>query len=88
LEELERQRREEEERRRDLERQAQMWIVAIELRKYIDAVEKKGCDRKISGDQKKQLNKWLVWANQHANRIDPLKGRLPFEDPNNSEAPI
>jgi len=30
----------------------------------------------------RQLEGWLKWANDHADRIDPLKNRLPLESEN------
>jgi len=73
-EELERQRREEEERRRDLENQAGSWIKAQQLRAYIDEIERSANGKKAPFEKKERLEKWLAWARQHANRIDPLRG--------------
>jgi len=72
-EELGRQRREEEERRQGLENQAEKWAKAIQLRAYIDAVEKETRNKNLNSEQFEQINKWLFWDRQHANRIDPLR---------------
>jgi hypothetical protein len=55
-EELERQRLAEEARRQDLETQAAMWAKAAQLRAYIDAVEKEARNKKLSNEQKEQIN--------------------------------
>jgi hypothetical protein len=78
-EELERQRLAEEERLRNLETQAELWAKSEQLRAYIRAVEKAASTRPLSNDLKAELDKWVSWAREHADRLDPLKRRLPFD---------
>jgi len=78
-EELERLRQAEEDRRRDLENKAELWAKANQLRAYIREVEKAASARPLSQDFLEKLKKWLSWATQHADRLDPLESRLPFE---------
>ncbi len=58
-----------------LEKQAKDWNFTMQLQSYILAVEEK------AKAQNKNIPidtlKWLEWANQHLNRINPLKGSLP-----------
>jgi len=81
---LERQRQIELERRKDIERQAEMWLKSKQLREYIEAVEEKA-GRKVLLENEQQLEKWLTWAKDHADRIDPLKGPLPCAEKSPSE---
>jgi len=75
-----RRREEEMKRRQDLENQADMWAKSIQLREYIDAVEIANSNKPLSEESREQLVKWLSWAREHADRIDPLKTHAPFED--------
>jgi len=58
-----------------LEKQTKDWNFTIQLQSYISAVEKK------AKAQNKNIPidtlKWLEWANQHLDKINPLKGALP-----------
>jgi hypothetical protein len=72
----------EEGRKHDLEEQADRWLKSKQLREYIGAVEKAVSKRGVSEDIKGQFEKWIVWANNHADRIDPLQNGLPFESEN------
>jgi hypothetical protein len=86
--ELERQRRAEQERlrqielqRRDeLEKQAENWIKSRHLRDYIQAVEAAAAQKGISGMSHEGFAFWIRWARGHADRLDPLSRGLPFED--------
>lgn len=85
--EEERRKKEEEQERirleemkiRDLEAQAISWTKSIQLRNYIQAVENKFSKQQLSKNLKVQLDQWLIWANQHADKLDPLNGNSPFE---------
>lgn len=67
----------EEKRRKDLENQAANWIKAQQLREYIFAVEKRAEFNIANGHHVIGLEKWITWARQHADRIDPLSSGLP-----------
>lgn len=79
-EEREQQRRAEEERLRNLELQAQQWTKSQQLRAYIQEVAKLASLRPQSDVFQPDLDRWLSWAKEHAGRLDPLTGGLPFED--------
>ena len=78
--ELERLRQIEEERRRDLEVQAGRWSKSKQLREYIGAVEKAVAKQGVPEDVKGQFEKWIVWANRHADRIDPILNGFPLQN--------
>ncbi len=58
-----------------LEKQAKDWHFTMQLQSYISDVEAKAKvqNRNIPID----TLKWLKWAKQHLNKINPLKGSLP-----------
>lgn len=70
LEEIERERATEQNRRKNLISQAEMWNRATLLRAFINACES---EIKSLGHETSDVIKWLEWARAHANRIDPLK---------------
>jgi hypothetical protein len=80
LAEEKRRRKEEEERLLALEKQAEQWAKSQQLREYIQAVQRTASAQKCSNDFQKQIERWLSWAREHADRIDPLKKGLPFKD--------
>jgi hypothetical protein len=77
--EMERLRQIEEERLRDLENQAALWFKSNQLRDYISAVETAALERGFSIEDE-PVNRWLKWAKNHADRLDPLSNNLPFEN--------
>ena len=77
-EKLERQRLAEEKRIQDLEDQALRWERSKRLRAYIAEVKTVALTRGDDGDSRKKLDQWVVWASQHADRLDPLTHGLPF----------
>jgi hypothetical protein len=80
LEQLERQRLAEEKRLQDLMEQARLWAKSQELRAYIKAVEKAAKDKNYLTGSEEQLKRWLTWAKEQADQLDPLQRGLPFED--------
>jgi len=58
-----------------LENQTKDWNFTMQLQSYIVAVE----DKAKAQNKNIPINtqKWLKWANQHLNNINPLKGALP-----------
>lgn len=65
-------RREEEERRLVLERQAESWTKSQRLRAFVDEVERRAKEKGVSIAPDSELGGWIVWARQHADRLDPL----------------
>ena len=63
----------------DLENQSQLWIKSKQLRAYIQEVENAAKNRLSSENLNERLNKWLSWAKEHANQLDPLQRGLPFK---------
>jgi len=71
--EIENQKQLEIERLKILEQQAEQWSNSQKLRDFICAVKDEFCGKTISSESREKLGKWLSWAEQHADRIDPLK---------------
>lgn len=77
--ELERLKKIEEQRLRELENQADLWDQSKRLRAYIQAVEDASIGREFTEKSKTNFIKWIKWAKAHASRLDPLSEGLPFE---------
>lgn len=74
------QRRELEARRREaLENLSSQWNRANELRLFLDACEKSMVERGVSLDADSSESRWLEWAHEHANRLDPCQSGKFFE---------
>jgi hypothetical protein len=71
--ELERQRREEAARRQTLEDQVNCWVMSRNLRTFLDAVEDEARNRGVSASPDTDFGRWLAWARQHADRLDPVQ---------------
>lgn len=71
--EAEARRQEEEARRQELQRQVQQWAKSQQVRAYLDAVELAVIERGVSITPGSDLHRWLGWARQYADRLDPLK---------------
>jgi hypothetical protein len=72
--ELERLQRAEEARRQDLEQQAARWVKSQNLDAYLRAVEQEALRREVAITRDAPLGRWLAWARQHADRLDPGGG--------------
>jgi len=77
--EIERLRQIEEERRRKLEKQAENLAKSLQVKKLIEATIAAASKEGISADSRPEYRKWLKWATAHADRLNPLTDRLPFE---------
>lgn len=75
--ELERLRREEEARRQDLEQQVARWVKSQNLRAYLKALEQEATRREIAVAPDSPLGRWIAWAREHADRLDPLLAGFP-----------
>jgi hypothetical protein len=82
-EEQERLRREQVERERaerarveKLLAEAEAWRRANDLRAYIAAVEEQASDREPPTDASPELARWLTWARELADRLDPVSSTL------------
>lgn len=69
----------EQQRRQDLEDQALLWNKSQLVRNFISAVEERYIESHADKEIQGQIKQWLIWARQHANRLDPLKNGLLFE---------
>lgn len=79
-EEEERWRREIERKRlQELEDQAVLWAKSQQLRDFIRAVQEEASKRPYSKDLQEKLMEWVSWAQRHADRLDPIAPKLPFE---------
>ena len=74
---LEQLRREEGARRLQLERQVERWVRSRNLRAYLDAVEQTDMPQGLVITPDSQLTRWLTWAREYADILDPLKGSFP-----------
>jgi len=77
--ELERLRQIELEKRSMLERQAQRWEQSQQIRAFIEAVREKAMQIEQMGPDSGQLENWIEWASEHADRLDPLLTGNLFE---------
>jgi hypothetical protein len=70
---------EEEARRQELHRQADRWTLSRRIRRYLRAREDAAAKLGRVSDSKFQ--RWLEWASQYADVLDPLAGSLPSDTP-------
>lgn len=70
--ELARLRREEEERVQALEKEASAWNKSQQIRAYLKAVREVALQKNGEIEPGSELDKWLTWASQQADRLDPL----------------
>jgi hypothetical protein len=75
--ELERQRREEAARRQALEDHVNRWVMSKNLRAYLQAMEQEATRRNVAFSPDTPLGRWLTWAREHADCLDPLTAGLP-----------
>src|SRR3989304_369350 len=76
-EERDRRRREEETQIQNLIVSAANWQKCKQLREYINAVKEDGIRKNGCIEPGSELDKWLTWANQQAERFDPLLESRP-----------
>jgi len=74
---VEQHRRNEEERRLDLERKAEIWARKRLLRNYIEAVESSARQKGLRLEPGTDLQQWLEWARRQADDTDLLSPRSP-----------
>ncbi len=72
-EEQERIRREEAARLQALEQEVADWQRAARIRAYVEAVRQTAVQSKDAIEAGSELDRWLAWALQQADRIDPLQ---------------
>lgn len=66
-------RQEELARRQALEQEATNWAKAQQLRAYLEALKDRLITKHGEIESGSQADRWLTWAHQHANRLDPLR---------------
>lgn len=71
--EIARRRQEEEEKTRDLLKKAEDWNKTQQIRAYIQAVRIEAIQKYGRIDSESELDKWLTWAEQQADKFDPVK---------------
>lgn len=76
-EERDRRRREEEARLKNLIDNASNWQKSKQLREYIHAVREEAIQKNGGIEPGSELDSWLTWANQQADRFDPLVENPP-----------
>ncbi len=50
------------------------------MRRYLDAIKAEAANRMGTIDKGSEIGKWLVWAEDHVESMNPLKGNLPIYD--------
>ncbi len=70
-------RREEENRVKKLEEQASWWIRARNIREFVSAYKEMVAKKKGAIEPGSESEKWIVWANNQADRFDPLAASPP-----------
>ncbi len=76
-EKIARLRREEEERVQALMQNAANWQKSKQVREYIEAVKKEAIRENGEIVQGSEMDRWLKWANDQADRLDPLTESPP-----------
>jgi hypothetical protein len=72
--EIQRRKRDEQERYEQLLKQVNAWTLSNQIRAFIGAVAASAVREGGSTDPGSDLDKWIQWANQQADRIDPIHG--------------
>ena len=75
--EIRRRHEEEQEKVRKLEEETDAWMKAERIRAYAAAVEASAVAKKGSIDADSETAKWLKWARDQADRLDPLREGPP-----------
>lgn len=77
-EEAERRRKEEEARIQTLIKEAEAWEKSRQIRAYIKAVKERAIEKYGQIASGSKIEQWLTWAEQQADRFDPLSGIDPI----------
>ncbi len=72
-EEAERQRKAELERRKKLEEQSEVFTKSQYIYDFIKEIEKQGAQLDLDDDERQKFDRWIVWAREHADRLNPVK---------------
>lgn len=75
-----RQREDERKRRQHLERDALAWHTSEEIRRYLDAFETRLRNIDESAPEYEELIRWLTWARNYVDSIDPLNEFFPLKE--------
>ena len=80
---LDEQRRLEEEQRRirELSQQATSWRQGRLVKQFLDHVREKALSSGMSCDSESKLGRWLAWATEQGDKLDPTKGILAKCEP-------
>jgi len=66
-------------RRKALEEEAIQWQKSRTLRRYVEEVARRAETQFLTDDKRREIENWLGWAREHADRLDPLSDGLPTE---------
>ncbi|MBE3125205.1 MAG: hypothetical protein IMZ57_06055 [Acidobacteria bacterium] len=74
--EEERRQAEEEARFRELDNLVTRWTTGMQLRAYVQEYTRRFMEGSYSDEASQDFNRWLLWANEYANRLDPINASL------------
>ena len=77
-EELNRKKREQEERIQTLEENAKIWSKCQLFRHYVESLEAAFAANKFSEKHREKIGKWILWAKEYIESIDPLNSDSPI----------
>lgn len=69
----------EQERHKTLEDLSKLWVHCDQVRQFIAAAEAKIAKQELSRAARRRFGLWKIWAQKHADRLDPLNKGLPHE---------
>jgi hypothetical protein len=64
-------------RQAELEADAEAWEKSRQVRRYVEAVKAEASRSSLTSEDQKALRAWVVWAEAHANRLDPISQGFP-----------
>lgn len=87
-EEAEKQNKEEAERRNQLEQMAKTYTTSQYIYDFVDVIEHHQDQLDLKEDEKLKFKAWIIWARNHADRLNPVKQMvkkiLDEDDPNHN----
>ncbi len=72
IEEIKKLRREEEQRLKILDQQVSNWHQSLRIRQYVEALREAALSKHGTIELGSDVDKWITWAIQQADRLDPL----------------
>lgn len=65
---------------KDLEENAHAWTKSLQIRAFIESMEKEYAERALSPEDQEKLKDWLAKAKRYADWLNPTKKGFPFEE--------